>query len=132
MKKFVLLFLVGTFLPLFLFAQQKVTKNNSEDIPVYITKTGKKYHSANCFYLKGGGIPKKLSEVKDSYSPCSKCNPQTTQIEKDNNKQQQATTQQQTSTETTSKGQPIYTGPRGGKYHYSKSGKKVYERKKKK
>lgn len=29
---------------------------------------------------------------------------------------------------TTSTGQPIYTGPRGGKYHYSASGKKVYER----
>lgn len=24
---------------------------------------------------------------------------------------------------------PIYTGPRGGRYHYSASGKKVYERK---
>jgi len=26
---------------------------------------------------------------------------------------------------------PTYTGPRGGQYHYSKSGKKVYEKKKK-
>lgn len=26
----------------------------------------------------------------------------------------------------------IYIGPRGGKYHYSKSGKKVYEKKEKK
>jgi len=125
MKKFVLLFLVATFLPLSHFAQQKSTKNKSEGITVYITKTGKKYHTANCFYLRGSGIPKKLSDVKDSYSPCSKCNPQTAQINEDNNKKQQ------TSTETTSNGQPIYTGPRGGKYHYSKSGKKVYERKKK-
>jgi hypothetical protein len=31
---------------------------------------------------------------------------------------------------TTSTGKTIYTGPRGGQYHYSKSGKKVYERKK--
>ncbi len=30
----------------------------------------------------------------------------------------------------TNSGQTIYTGPRGGQYHYSKSGKKVYERKK--
>ncbi len=30
----------------------------------------------------------------------------------------------------TATGLPIYTGPRGGQYHYSKSGKKVYERKK--
>ncbi len=33
-------------------------------------------------------------------------------------------------TGTTKSGQTIYTGPRGGKYHYSKSGKKVYQRKK--
>jgi hypothetical protein len=32
--------------------------------------------------------------------------------------------------ESTAKGQPIYTGPRGGQYHYSDSGKKVYTRKK--
>lgn len=31
---------------------------------------------------------------------------------------------------TTSTGQPIYTGPRGGQYHYSSSGKKVYTRRK--
>jgi PBCV-specific basic adaptor domain len=30
----------------------------------------------------------------------------------------------------TTNGQPIYTGPRGGQYHYSASGKKVYTRKK--
>ena len=32
--------------------------------------------------------------------------------------------------ETTATGQPIYTGPKGGQYHYSDSGKKVYTRKK--
>lgn len=32
--------------------------------------------------------------------------------------------------ETTTTGLPIYQGPRGGRYHISKSGKKVYERKK--
>lgn len=30
--------------------------------------------------------------------------------------------------ESTAKGQTIYEGPRGGRYHYSGSGKKVYER----
>jgi hypothetical protein len=30
----------------------------------------------------------------------------------------------------TATGIPIHTGPRGGRYHYSKSGKKVYERRK--
>ena len=33
--------------------------------------------------------------------------------------------------EKTATGKDIYAGPRGGKYHYSASGKKVYERKKK-
>lgn len=32
---------------------------------------------------------------------------------------------------TTAAGKEIYEGPRGGQYHYSASGKKVYERKKK-
>lgn len=31
----------------------------------------------------------------------------------------------------TKTGKTIYTGSRGGEYHYSKTGKKVYERKKK-
>jgi len=43
----------------------------------------------------------------------------------------QGTTQGGTVTgQTTASGQPIYEGPRGGRYHYSASGKKVYERKK--
>jgi len=29
----------------------------------------------------------------------------------------------------TATGIPTFTGPRGGQYHYSKSGKKVYEKK---
>ncbi len=33
--------------------------------------------------------------------------------------------------EKTATGKKIYVGPRGGRYHYSKSGRKVYERKRK-
>ncbi len=40
---------------------------------------------------------------------------------------EEQTTDRQTGTN--SKGQAVYTGPRGGQYHYSKSGEKVYERK---
>jgi len=29
----------------------------------------------------------------------------------------------------TKRGKKIYVGPRGGRYHYSKNGKKVYEKK---
>ena len=32
--------------------------------------------------------------------------------------------------DSTAKGQPIFTGPRGGRYHYSPSGNKVYEKRK--
>ena len=40
----------------------------------------------------------------------------------------QATASGKPTGETTASGQPIYEGPRGGRYHISKSGKKVYER----
>jgi len=35
-----------------------------------------------------------------------------------------------TTAERTASGAPIYVGPRGGRYHYSATGKKVYERRK--
>ena len=41
-----------------------------------------------------------------------------------------ATTESSTAASTTT-GKTVHTGPRGGQYHYSASGKKVYERKKK-
>lgn len=34
----------------------------------------------------------------------------------------------ESSGDTTPTGLPVFTGPRGGRYHYSKSGKKVYEK----
>ncbi len=131
-EKVCCIFIVGLIFPLSLIAQESA-KEKSEDITVFITKSGKKYHSQNCTYLKGGGISKKLSEVKDSYSPCSKCNPLSQQATNTTSttQQKEKSTTTQTSTETNSKEQTIYTGPRGGKYHYSKSGKKVYEKKKK-
>ncbi len=48
----------------------------SYDPIVYITKTGRKYHSAGCRYLKSSSIPIKLSEAKaEGYTPCSVCKP---------------------------------------------------------
>ena len=46
------------------------------DNAVYITKTGNKYHSAGCRYLKKCVIPieKDLAE-RCNYGPCSRCNP---------------------------------------------------------
>lgn len=41
---------------------------------VYITKSGKKYHSSGCSYLRKSSIPIELKEAKErGYSACSKC-----------------------------------------------------------
>lgn len=58
-------------------------EQNKEDVSgedaeekVYITKTGEKYHRADCTYLKGNGEEITLSEAKESgYEPCKKCEP---------------------------------------------------------
>jgi micrococcal nuclease len=52
--------------------QQPQTKEQT----VYITKTGKKYHRANCRYLSRSKIPTSLKDAKaNRYTPCSVCNP---------------------------------------------------------
>ena len=41
---------------------------------VYVTKTGDKYHKANCSYLKKSKIEMTLSNAKaQGYTPCSRC-----------------------------------------------------------
>lgn len=51
------------------------TDGNS-DVIVHITKTGEKYHSAGCQYLRKSDIEVTLSEAKArGLTPCSKCNP---------------------------------------------------------
>lgn len=51
------------------------TDGNS-DVIVHITKTGEKYHSAGCQYLRKSDIEVTLSEAKvRGLTPCSKCNP---------------------------------------------------------
>jgi len=43
---------------------------------IYVTKSGHKYHRANCRYLRQSKIKIKLGEaVKEGYTPCSVCNP---------------------------------------------------------
>jgi hypothetical protein len=47
-----------------------------EDVTVYVTKTGKKYHKEGCQHLRRGRIPSKLNTAKTSgYTPCSRCKP---------------------------------------------------------
>lgn len=43
---------------------------------VYITKTGKKYHSENCIYLKKSSIQIDIKDAIDrGNNACSRCNP---------------------------------------------------------
>jgi competence protein ComEC len=46
-----------------------------QNATVYVTKTGEKYHKDGCRSLSKSKIPKKLSEVKGMYDPCSVCKP---------------------------------------------------------
>jgi hypothetical protein len=43
---------------------------------VYITKSGSKYHSDGCSYLKKSSTPIDIKEVvSKGYTPCSRCKP---------------------------------------------------------
>lgn len=131
--------------------KQVPSAENQVDTVVYITKTGSKYHNAGCRYLKSS-VPIKLSEISSGYSPCSVCNPpifnknvsnqessKQTPINNISSDFQKTVSEKNSSSstditgiptgETTPRGFEIYEGPRGGRYHYSKSGKKVYEKK---
>lgn len=55
-------------------ATVKTTAQNINSAIVYVTNTGKKYHKANCSYLRKSKIQMNLSEAQSQgYSPCSKC-----------------------------------------------------------
>ena len=48
----------------------------NDSYTVYITNSGKKYHSADCSYLSKSKISiDKNSAISRGYTPCSKCNP---------------------------------------------------------
>lgn len=52
------------------------SKTETQEITVYITKTGDKYHSEGCQYLKKSKTPISLNDAKNKgYTPCSRCNP---------------------------------------------------------
>ena len=55
----------------------------SEDTIVYITRTGKKYHTGDCRYLSKSKIPITLKEaIQIGYTPCSVCAPPVIKIKK--------------------------------------------------
>ena len=47
----------------------------TEDVTVYVTRTGSKYHRAGCRYLAQSSMPMLLSTASARYGPCSVCNP---------------------------------------------------------
>ncbi len=52
-------------------------KNSKEDIIVYQTKTGSKYHKIECTYLWKSKIPISLRDaVQQGLQPCSRCTPE--------------------------------------------------------
>ena len=46
-----------------------------QDVQVYVTETGEKYHRAGCSSLRKSKRPIALAEAKKRYSPCSICGP---------------------------------------------------------
>jgi len=49
---------------------------SADDPVVYVTRTGRKYHRADCPHLRKGGTPIKRSEArKRGLEPCSRCDP---------------------------------------------------------
>lgn len=49
---------------------------NNKSVTVYITKTGEKYHTGGCRYLKKSKIAISLEDAQaQGYSPCSVCDP---------------------------------------------------------
>jgi biopolymer transport protein ExbD len=47
-----------------------------QTVTVYVTKTGKKYHSDGCRYLSNSKIAMTLKDAKaKGYTPCSVCRP---------------------------------------------------------
>ena len=48
---------------------------SSKDGTVYVTRSGKKYHTGGCSSLRRSKIEISLAEAKQKYGPCSRCNP---------------------------------------------------------
>lgn len=55
--------------------QKLPTIDETQEVTVYVTRTGKKYHRSGCRYLSWSKIPIALSAAKQRYGPCSVCRP---------------------------------------------------------
>ena len=55
--------------------ESSVLDETPQDVTVYVTRTGKKYHRDGCRYLRRSKIPMSLTAAKQRYGPCSVCRP---------------------------------------------------------
>ncbi len=85
-------------------------KEISEDTIVYITRTGKKYHTGDCRYLSKSKIPVSLKEaIQRGYTPCLVCGPQIIETQKQKIEKPKAVD--------TSASVTVYITRTGKKYH---------------
>ena len=56
-------------------APKTVAPASGEEVTVYVTRTGAKYHRAGCRYLARSSIPMPLKDAAARYGPCSVCKP---------------------------------------------------------
>ncbi len=57
------------------FAQQSAWDETPQEVTVYVTRTGKKYHRESCSSLRHSKISKSLTEAKKQYGACKRCRP---------------------------------------------------------
>ena len=56
-------------------ADEEPAAEDDEEVTVYVTRTGAKYHRESCRYLRQSKIPMPLDEAREQYDPCSVCDP---------------------------------------------------------
>lgn len=57
-------------------AAQPASQTENDELTVYVTETGERYHLSSCRTLRGGGRPISLGEAKRrGYTACKVCQP---------------------------------------------------------
>ena len=51
------------------------TETSDNEIIVYVTDTGEKYHRASCYHLQRSKREVTLTEAKNRHRPCAACDP---------------------------------------------------------
>jgi hypothetical protein len=56
--------------------EQTVSQTENDQLTVYVTATGERYHLSSCRTLRGKGRPISLGDAKRrGYTPCKVCQP---------------------------------------------------------